>query len=275
MTFQVIDLISQAIAIESKLAGKTMSNVSLVAFYGDKPSQLQDLIRQLQQFLTNHELIGDRFIPYQLEQVHATIIGCEGSIAELGIVNQWFDLRRQETRYMNLVGLVNYLQQQITLPLTIRFGGFDRATEYNFRSRNEHLYFRSFQLQPTENQAIPIFIGWSWENNRVTLAIDRLRRNLQQFNLLHKYHATDEAIDNDFYLRLGTIARPLNQSEIQTIATQVCNFLASQPPLYLPLEKNNLAFARYQDLSLSPATTEIIPISAIAPQQLATLYKTE
>ena len=249
-----------------------MSNVSLVAFYGDKPSELQDLILQLQQLLIDRELVGDKFIPYQLEQVHATIIGCEGTKTERGIVNRWFDLRRQETRYINLAGLTNYLQNEIILPPTIRFGGFDRATEYNFRSRNEHLYFRSFQLQPTETETIPILIGWSWENRQVTLGIDNLRRSFQQFDLLHKYHATNEAIDNDFYLRLGTIARPLKEMEIQAIASQIRNFLASQPPLYLPLAKQNLSFARYQDLSLTPATTEIIPISDITPQQLAILH---
>ena len=249
-----------------------MSNVSLVAFYGDKPSELQDLILQLQQLLIDRELVGDKFIPYQLEQVHATIIGCEGTKTERGIVNRWFDLRRQETRYINLAGLTNYLQNEIILPSTIRFGGFDRATEYNFRSRNEHLYFRSFQLQPTETETIPILIGWSWENRQVTLGIDNLRRSFQQFDLLHKYHATNEAIDNDFYLRLGTIARPLKEMEIQAIASQIRNFLASQPPLYLPLAEQNLSFARYQDLSLTPATTEIIPISAITPQQLAILH---
>ena len=249
-----------------------MNEVSLVAFYGDKPQQLKDLIRQLQKLIGSHELVGDKFIPYQLEQVHATIIGCEGNKTAAGIVNRWFDVRRQETRHIDIEGLANYLRNKITLPPTIRFGGFDRVTEYNFRSRNEHLYLRSFQLQPTETETIPILIGWSWSDSQVTLAIDNLRRSFQQFNLLHKYHATDRAIDNDVYLRLGTIARPLNESARQAIATEVRNFLESQSPLYLPLEKNNLAFANYQDLALTPATTQTIPISTITSQKLATFY---
>jgi hypothetical protein len=258
----------------------SMKNVTLVAFYGEKPALLIDLIQQLQASLNNHELIQDKFIPYQLKQVHGTIIGCEGTKTELGVVNQWFGDRRQETRYIDFPGLVNYLQHQIDLPLTIRFGGYDRLTNYNFLSRHEHLYNRSWQLQSAENQIIPVLIGWSWStidceklsNNGVSLAIDDLRRSFQQFNLLHKYHQTAKAIDNDFYLRLGTIKGKLTPEAIQAIAIDIRNLLANQPPLYIPIKKENIAFAQYQDLSLTPAKTKVIPISEITFNELEQMY---
>ena len=245
-------------------------NVSLVAFYGDKPPQLIALIQKLQTYLANCESIKDRFVPYQLEQVHGTVIGCEGLKTESGIIDKWFYERRQETKYIDIPGLINYLQHQI-VPITIRFGGYDRASNYNFLSREQHLYYRSFQLQPAQTQTIPVLIGWSWDNG-VTLAIDNLRRNLQQFNLLHKYHQTLEAIDNDFYLRLGTIDRQLTSEEIEAIATDIRDLLATQPPTYIPIALNDLAFARYQDLLLTPATTKIIPITEISANQLQQLY---
>ena len=245
-------------------------NVSLVAFYGNKPPKLVALIQKLQTYLANCELVGDRFIPYQLEQVHGTIIGCEGAKTESGIVDRWFYERRQETKYIDIPGLVNYLQHQI-VPITIRFGGYDRTSNYNFLSREQHLYFRSFQLQSTQTQTIPVLIGWSWDKN-VTLAIDSLRRNLQQFNLLHKYHETAEAIDNDFYLRLGTIDRQLTSQELDAIATDVRNLLATQPPTYIPITPDDLVFARYRDLLLTPATTKVIPVTEISANQLQQLY---
>ena len=245
-------------------------NVSLVAFYGNKPPQLVDLIQELQTYLINCELVGDRFIPYQLEQVHGTIIGCEGSKTESGIINKWFYDRRQETKYIDILGLVDYLQHQI-VPITIRFGGYDRTSNYNFLSRDRHLYYRSFQLQQAQTQTIPVLIGWSWDNG-VALAIDDLRRNLQRFNLLHKYHQTPEAIDNDFYLRLGTIRRQLTSEEINAISTDLRNLLATQPPNYIPITVNDLAFARYQDLLLSPATTKAIAVTEISANQLLQLY---
>ena len=245
-------------------------NVSLVAFYGNKPSELVTLIQKLQTYLANCELVRNHFIPYQLEQVHGTIIGCEGRKTESGIIDKWFYDRRQEIKYIDIPGLVNYLQHQI-VPITIRFGGYDRNSNYNFLSREQHLYYRSFQLSIAKTQTIPVLIGWSWDND-VTLAIDDLRRNLQQFNLLHKYHETPEAIDNDFYLRLGTIDRQLTSQEIDAIAIDLRNLLATQPPTYIPITLNDLAFARYQDLSLTPATTKVIPVTEISANQLQQLY---
>ena len=246
-------------------------NVSLVAFYGEKPPLLITLIQLLQTYLANCELILDRFIPYHLKQVHGTIIGCEGFKTESKIINKWFYECRQETKYIDIPRLVNHLQYQINLPLTIRFGGYDRTSNYNFLSRQQHLYFRSFQLQQTQTQTIPVLIGWSWDND-VTLAIDDLRRNLQQFNLLHKYHQTPEAIDNDFYLRLGTIDRQLTSQEIDAIATEIRNLLATQPPFYIPITLSDLAFARYRDLLLTPATTKVIPVTDISTDRLQLLY---
>ncbi len=236
-------------------------NLSLVAFYGDKPVELSSLINKLQKRIVNHELIQNKFIPYQLEQVHGTIIGCEGLVTDSGIISKWFYEQRQETKQIDFPGLINYLQHQINFPITIRFGGYNPQQEYNFLSREQHLSLRSLQLQPANNQTIPIVIGWSWKNNGVSREIDKLRRNLQQFNLLHKYHSNPDAIDNDFYLRLGTITKKLTLDEENAIAADLRNLLSTQAPLYIPINLNNITFVQYQDLLLPPATTKVIPIS--------------
>ena len=247
----------------------TKANVSLVAFYGDKPVGLVNLISKLQTHLTNHSLLGDKFIPYQLEQVHGTIIGCEGYKTDLGIVSRWFKERRQVNKHIDLSGLLDHLQQ-IDLPITIRFGGYNPQTNYNFLSRGQHLSDRSFQLQVAEN-TIPVLIGWSWQDNTVTLAIDNLRRSFQQFGLLHKYHTHPDSIDNDFYLRLGTINTQLSTDETNSVATEIRNLLATFS-VSIPITINNLAFARYQDLQLTPATTKTIPVNSITASQLEQLY---
>ena len=246
-------------------------NVSLVGFYGDKPVPLINLIQKLQTRITN-QLIKDKFVPYQLEQIHGTIIGCEGYKTEIGVINKWFYERREETRYIDFPGLVNYLQNRVNFPLNIRFGGCDRHIDYNFLSRNQHLYERSFQLQPADNQTIPVLIGWSWSNNSVSLAVDNLRRDLQRFGLLHKYHTTPDDIDNDFYLRLGTINAQLTSAEIQAISTEIRDWLETQPALHIPVTINDLAFAQYQDLTLAIATTKVVPVSEITVKQLEQLY---
>ena len=249
-----------------------LPNVSLVAFYGDKPTELIALIKKLQDYLANHQAIKGKFSPFQLEQVHGTIIGSEGLKTKSGVISKWFYELRQETKYIDFPNLINYFQYHFDFPLTIRFGGYDPSLDYNFLSRNQHPYFRSFQLQPTINQTIPVLIAWSWSNNNISLGINNLRQTLQRFNLLHKYHATPDTLDNDFYLRLGTIEGKLNSETIESIATEIRNILATHSALDLPLRIQDLAFVQYQDLSLTPKTTKVMPLAEITVSKLRQLY---
>ena len=247
-------------------------NVSLVAFYGDKPSPLTRLIQELQTYLSELKILQGKFTSYQLEQVHGTIIGCEGLKTASGIISKWFYECRQQTRYLNLPGLINYLQNQHSFPLTIRLGGYDGSCNYGFFSRNQHPFIRSFQLQPIGNEiTIPVLIGWSWQNNNISLEMDNLRRNVQQFNLLHKYHQTKDAIDNDFYLRLGTINGKLTPEALNAIAWEIRNILQAKS-LDISLDRNNLAFAKYQDLSIAIAKTQIITLPEATADNIEQLY---
>lgn len=247
------------------------ANVSLVAFYGDKPVELKDLIAKLQEYLASHPLLKTKFIPYQMSQVHGTIIGCEGWSAHRGIISRWFKERRKEEKYLDLAALATCSSLLRDFPLTIRWGGYEAEQDYNFLSRGQTLYTRSFQLQSAADITIPVLIGWSWQDNGVTLALDRLRRSFQQFNLLHKYHDTNEAIDNDFYLRLGTINARLSAAEIKEISSQARNILSASSIL-IPLRIQDLAFVRYQDIQLTPRTTQVISLNDITTSQLEQLY---
>lgn len=256
---------------KKNLAIPDFPNVSLVAFYGEKAPELKTLIQKLQTYLTEHKLI-DSFKPYELEQVHGTIIGCEGICTKSGVVNKWYREHRQETRYIDISGLINYLQHQVSFPLNISFGGYDLNLDYNFLSRNQHPYLRSFQLQSTEDQTIPVLIGWPWQNNKISWDIDDLRKDLQLFNLLHKYHGKSDDIDNDFYLRLGTIESQITMEVAQIITRDIRDLLASQSALSIPICLEDLVFAQYQDLSLSLDKTNIISTIKITPSQLEEFY---
>ncbi|MEL6788205.1 MAG: hypothetical protein AAFO76_12530 [Cyanobacteria bacterium J06607_15] len=78
-------------------------------------------------------------------------------------------------------------------------------------------------------------------------------------------------MDNDFYLRLGTISRQLTATETNIIAAEIRNLLAASP-IDISIGLNNLAFVQYQDLQLTPATTKVIPVGSITPSQLEQLY---
>ncbi|MGF1542002.1 MAG: hypothetical protein ACFCU5_16400 [Pleurocapsa sp.] len=247
-------------------------NVSLVAFYGTKPLDFIKLILDLQKYLQTSQLVAGGFIGYQLEQIHGTIIGCEGLRTERGIISKWFYESKNETRYIDLANLIKYLNCCPSLPLKIRFGGYDRHKDYGFLSRGLHPFERSFQLQSlSDGTIVPVLMGWSLLDNRITLEIDDLRRSFQQFNLLHKYHQKPDAIDNDFYLRLGTIEGKISTKDKNKIETDIREILSKQA-VDLVLDKNNLAFAQYRDLSLTLETTKILPVTESNLEKLKELY---
>lgn len=251
----------------------TFPNVSLVAFYGDKPFRLAALIAQLQAYLSESTILKDKFTSYQLGQVHGTIVGCEGLKTEQGIISKWFWEGREEIRYIDLSGFLNYLFDSDRLPMNIRFGGYDPCIDYNYLSRDRHPYHRSFQLQPSGEQTLlAVLIGWSFWEEWITLNLEYLRRDAQKFNLLHKYHVLRDRVDNDFYLRLGVIEGELSPEAIATIETEIREMLRIKSFFDVTIKPENLSFVRYQDLSLPPETTEILSLMQATSDKLEALY---
>ena len=238
----------------TKLQIPNLPGVSLVAYYNNKPLELQQLITELQQLLKE---IATNFIPYDIKQVHATIIGCEGIKTKSGIINKWFYDLRNEIKYIDYVGLLNYFLNN-SFSLNICFGGYRSDVDYQFLSRDRHPAVRSFQLQTAkDNTLIPIIIGWSLREKIITSDIDKIRRDLQQFNCLHKYHKNFNDVDNDIYLRLGTIVGDFAPESIATMQQKIDRYLQHRKPTTIPLSKNNLAIVKYQNLSLPLSTTKI------------------
>jgi hypothetical protein len=236
------------------------TGISLVAYYGKKPLALQQLILELQQLL--QETFAANFIPYQLEQIHATILGCEGIKTEKGIVNWWFYFLRNETKYINYPGLFDYFFQENILPVNIYFGGYQPQINYQFLSRNQHPSDRSFQLQVAgKNTFIPVVMGWSMDNNIIATQIEQIRRDLQQFNCLHKYHQSPQDLDNDFYLRLGTITGNFTSDLMVKSQQKINGYLQNATQSNISLSQADLAFVKYQDLTLPITTTEIYALS--------------
>ena len=247
--------------------------ISLVAFYGNKPLELQQLIIELQQLL--QQQLASNFIPYDLEQIHATIIGCEGIKTKAGIISKWFYELRNEIKYLNYAGLVNYFLTTKLLPLDISFAGYKIQQDYQFYSNNQHPYYRSFQIKKSEtNILIPIVIGWSLKQI-ITTELDTIRRDLEQFNYLHKYHKLPQDIDNDLYLRIGTIKSNHSFDSIAAIQNQIIDYLGNRAKTTVCLSKENLAFVQYQDLSLPISTTKIYPLAELKhkTKMLRQLYR--
>jgi hypothetical protein len=247
-------------------------NVSLVGFYGNKPLEFILLLEKLQRYFATNARTKDNFIPYRLEQIHGTILGCEGLLTSEGVVNKWLYETTGKIKYIKYDRFLEYLNDRAILPINLRFGGYQLERDYGFLSRGLHPAIRSFQLQVSGTEIIPVLIGWSWQNNLISQEIESLRRSGQKFNLLHKYHRNPESIDNDFYLRLGTIKRQLSPEIISQIESEIRTLLLDHTPIAIKIDRDRISFALYQDFQLTPETTKIIKLLDATKENIEQLY---
>ncbi|MBF2018652.1 MAG: hypothetical protein IGR93_00695 [Hydrococcus sp. C42_A2020_068] len=241
-------------------------NVSLVAFYGTKPTALKLFIESLQTRIS--EALDNSFECYLLEQVHTTIIGCEGLKTEKGILSKWFLEHRGEERYIKLADFINYVRQSDRLPIHVKIGGYAPKIDYGFLSQNKHPFERSFQFLGN----IAVSIGWSLRERKISRDLDRFRLECQNFNLLHKYHKHPNSVDNDCYMRIGVIKGKVNDREIKKIEREIQNSLRNISPIHLSIGFDNLKFVRYQDLALSLDKTQIISLKNATEDKVEKFY---
>ena len=232
-----------------------MVNLTLVAGYGAKPRAFDELVRDLQARLA--KMLGAGFAPYSVAQVHGTIIGLEGRREAEGVVNANFLHLRGERRVMDLARAVAVLNES-ALPLRIAIGGFGASTDFGFRSRGRHPYERSFSLQG----GIATVIGWPAQSDVRVRVLDDLRRRFAEANVLHKYHATDFDVDDDFYFVLGRVdARAVDASALGNTEAAMREQLAASEPIIVELGPQDLAVVAYEDPTLAPKSSRAFPLS--------------
>lgn len=221
-------------------------NATVVALYGEKPADLAALVLTLQDRLGSR--LGPAFSPHAPEQVHATLVGLEGdrSVVTGELFNRNHAELRGEQRVMNVERLLQRIASSPAFPLTIRVGGFEPDVDYSFVSRGQHPYRRSFSIQGRDAVAM----GWPWTDGAVSTALAALRRELESDGVLHKYHATPEASDNDFFFVLGRVDRSrLDEATLAAIADELRDLMA-RAPLELLVEPEDLTMVSYVDPSL-------------------------
>jgi hypothetical protein len=247
----------------------TTPNVSLVAFYGTKLPSFQHFLETLQQQLS--EMLKDEYEDYELEQIHATLIGCEGLKTSQGILSKWCLENREEEKYLNLTDFIDFVRSSDRLPIDLQIGGYKLATDYNFLSQEKHPFFRSFQFIGK----IAVLRGWAVKDEQITLEVDRFRLACQPYNLLHKYHLHSHSVDNDIYLRVGVLKREINQDIIAEVERKIQNQLSQHLSLLLTLDRDRLNFIQYQNLSPSPKNTTVISLQQATKERIEKLYPTQ
>jgi hypothetical protein len=247
----------------------TQRQATLVALYGAKHDALEMLIERCWEKIA--EILGSSFCPYDLNQVHATIVGLERASGPAPCNRNFYNYR-QKALSMDLRGFRDSLLSDGTLPFHVQVGGFaDR--DYPFTSRGLRPHRRSFSIQGDK----AVLIGWPtvgkpWppaeknqdirETRLYSDALEEIRLSAQRYNILHAYHRHPGDIDNDFYLRLGVInPNKLGELTRERLENEVRQLLAMADPVLLDVGTSDLYVVSYQEDSLPLGSTKAWSIS--------------
>lgn len=246
------------------------NQVTLISLYGDKHQEFAAAITQWQQVVA--QAFGSAFTPYDVRQIHATIIGLEQQRAPLYNAN--FAKHRGREIAMDLTGFLTYLRGCGHIPFAVQLGGFANR-DYPFTSRETIPYERSFSVQGDK----VVVMGWPVRGEPCPASpatpaagvpaaeiypptLDLIRRAAQDFGILHGYHRTVTDMDNDLFFRIGLLD-PKATTPTATIAleAQVRQLLSTQRPLVIEIRLEEICIATYEDDRLPVASTRIWPLA--------------
>jgi hypothetical protein len=261
-----------------------MHQLSLIALYGQKKERLLNLISECQKKVA--DIPGIRFQPYDVRQIHGTVVGL-ARVAETRLnLNMSKYRNRQEN--MDFSGLLSFIRMGGQFPFQVQIGGFQNR-EYPFTSLGQRPYERSFQI----NYDKIVLIGWPIRGRPLRSAkprvidliqeariypntLDDIRRTCQTFNVLHRYHGNVTDIDNDFYFRIGILdSTSVTAKTLEDVQNGMKAYLASVEPIILEITVADIYVACYEDEELSLSSTQVWSISnpQVTPEFLWTLYK--
>lgn len=162
------------------------------------------------------------------DSIHATIIGLEGRRQGDDRIVHDNLLARMAGRAdhhpvpaMDLQGLVDFFRH-VRLPLHIRIGGVT-PDDVNPYDPDRRPFERTFAIR---DDGLLVMIGWPVVPDRGGFApvpmLLGLRKYLERFHVVHKYHRQTSAQDNDLFIVLGS----LNLEQWEKLGTRErCNAL--------------------------------------------------
>jgi hypothetical protein len=239
-----------------------MMQVTVVALYGEKRSDLAALIARCQELCRG--VLGVGFRSYDPFQIHATIFGLERKVGS-PLYNANFSKYQGRDLVMDLPGILDYLRHCDRFPLQVQVGGYGKR-DYPFTSRQACPWERSFSIQGDK----VVVMGWPIcgepfqqppasirEARLYPLTLDAVRRAAQAYGVLHAYHRDLTDIDNDLFFRIGLLAdrTSLTTRVRDTLEAEVRQFLSIQPPLILDIRLDQVSVVLYEEDTLPPSST--------------------
>jgi hypothetical protein len=245
-----------------------MMQITVVALYGEKRSDLAALIARCQELCRG--VLGVGFKSYEPFQIHATIFGLERKVGS-PFYNANFSRYQGCDRVMNLEAILDYLRRCGHFPLEVQVGGYGKR-DYPFTSRQACPYERSFSIQGdrvvvmgwpirgkpfSQPPATPS--AWIQEAKLYPPTLDVVRHAAQAYGVLHAYRRALTDIDNDLFFRIGLLVdrTSLTERVRDTLESEVRQFLSMQPPLILDIGLDQVSVVLYEEDTLPPSSTRV------------------
>lgn len=240
------------------------TQVTLVSLYGDKHRDFAALIAECQQLAV--QALGSAFSPYDVRQIHATIIGLERCRASACNAN--FLKHRGKEVAMDFTGFLATLRACEQIPFEVQLGGF-APRDAPFTSRKAVPYERSFSVQGNKL----VVMGWPVcgeprpappaapavprrEARIYPPKLDLIRRTAQRYGILHAYHRAETDVDNDLFFRIGLVdPEAIAEPAIRALEHHARQLLSTRPPLVIRIRLEDIHVAAYEDERLPWSST--------------------
>jgi len=121
-----------------------------------------------------------------------------------------------------------------------------------------------------------VVMGWPVVGANFPPSLELLRRDLARAGALHKYHASEGEVDNDFFWVLGLIER---RERDRTVASAVQETLrkhiSESKAVDLVVDADAVSFVAYAETTLALGHTRQFSLQEIAesPDVLSNLYE--
>ncbi|MFZ5820282.1 MAG: hypothetical protein ACOYYJ_10300 [Chloroflexota bacterium] len=255
-----------------------MSQLALITLYGPKDNILESTISECQKIIS--AIPGIKYSPYDMRQIHATLVGLER--LDSTEFNKYFSEYRNQKKTIDFNGLIKFLRESNEIKFQVQIGGFSQQN-YPFTSMGKKPYERSFQIIKDK----VVLIGWpisrkkkqnvakemDLDINVYPNTLDNIRHSLQNYNILHRYHANPTDIDNDFYFRIGILDRnSITDKNLEKVEDNIRAFLSSIKPIILSVEDIMIAQYKSEELPLDSTQTWSLSDKKLTQNFLWSLY---
>jgi hypothetical protein len=196
---------------------------------------------------------------------------------------------------MDFGGFLTFLRRCSQIPFEAQIGGFANR-DYPFvsdpfeKGRDHRPFDRMFSVQgdkvvvmgwPFRGQplkTVPVTPHeWAQESRLYPPTLDEIRHAAQKFGVLHGYHKTRTAMDNDLFFRIGLFdTKAMSAGATDTLIQKIREKLSGTlPPVIVQVTQHDVSFAVYEDDKLPLASTHVWSMAdqRVTGEFVAALYR--